>query len=1032
MEAGSCNPVGSKTSRGGEANGPAAVYAIAKWDEWLREYAPPGAASYDFYQSLPALSQGNVAQQIFWYTAFLADMVKPQSEGNNTVDADGNPLWRAAPSPHGPYWKDGQKVGYQDVGSWTILRSTPDDRAKAAWLYAQFVTSKTVDTKKSHVGLTFARDSTIRDESFTERAPKLGGVVEFYRSPDRVRWSPTGINVPDYPRLAQILVAADRQRELRLGDAAGGDGRARHRDGRHDGPHAAGRRGVRRLRRLRPAAERRGRPGRVARQARRAEGQAREREAAGRDHQLRRDGQGLGRGLQLTESAAAGRAPAAALPCRERTAMTLELRAVSKRVGADIHIHETNLTLATEGFNVLLGATGAGKTTLIKLMAGLEQPTSGEVWFRGRNVTGVIPRKRNVSLVHQFFINYPTMTVFENIASPLRVSGVARAEIERRVRETADLLHLTPMLGRRPQELSGGQQQRTALARAIVKSSDLVLLDEPLANLDYKLREELRDQLPALFAGRGAIVVYATSEPSEALMLGGHTATLDAGRVTQFGPTQECYRAPVDLTTARVFSDPPINAAQVDEAGRRDRPPRPRPLAGRRCRRRDARRRLHARAPAALRLAAAQRPGPGAAPGRRPDHRALGLRERRPLRRRRLDLGRAVERRPSVPGRRHPRLLPRRPPRPLLRRRRPEGRLMARIGLKDLRHSYTAHPRGPDDYALKQIDLDWQDGGAYALLGPSGCGKSTLLNIISGLIVPSEGRILFDDRDVTRLAPTERNIAQVFQFPVIYDTMTVYDNLAFPLRNRGVAPAAVDARVRTIAEMLELDAMLDRRAAGLTADGKQKISMGRGLVREDVNVIMFDEPLTVIDPHLKWKLRSKLKELHQALRVTMIYVTHDQTEALTFADQVVVMQEGEVVQIGSPVDLFERPAHTFVGHFIGSPGMNILPCRIEDGTAIFAGRRIATANRAAGAGAGRPEIGVRPEFVSLGADGIPAEIVRIADVGRHRVVQAEAGGQRINALLPEDAPVALGPAHLAFAPAQTRIYEDGWLAGGRR
>jgi glycerol transport system substrate-binding protein len=204
MEDGSCNPVGSKTSRGGEANGPAAVYAIAKWDEWLRKYAPPGAASYDFYQSLPALSQGNVAQQIFWYTAFLADMVAPQSAGNKTVDAEGNPLWRAAPSPHGPYWQDGQKVGYQDVGSWTILRSTPDDRAKAAWLYAQFVTSKTVDAKKSHVGLTFARDSTIRDESFTERAPKLGGVIEFYRSPDRVRWSPTGINVPDYPKLAQI------------------------------------------------------------------------------------------------------------------------------------------------------------------------------------------------------------------------------------------------------------------------------------------------------------------------------------------------------------------------------------------------------------------------------------------------------------------------------------------------------------------------------------------------------------------------------------------------------------------------------------------------------------------------------------------------------------------------------------------------------------------------------------------------------------------------------------------------------------
>lgn len=204
MPAGSCNPQGASVSRGGETNGPASVYAIAKWDEWLRKYAPPGAADYDFYQSLPALAQGNVAQQIFWYTAFTASMVAPKKDGNNTVDDKGAPLWRMAPSPKGSYWQDGMKLGYQDAGSWTLFKSTPLNRRKAAWLYAQFVVSKTVDTKKSHVGLTFIRDSTVRHASFTERAPKLGGLVEFYRSPDRVMWSPTGVNVPDYPKLAQL------------------------------------------------------------------------------------------------------------------------------------------------------------------------------------------------------------------------------------------------------------------------------------------------------------------------------------------------------------------------------------------------------------------------------------------------------------------------------------------------------------------------------------------------------------------------------------------------------------------------------------------------------------------------------------------------------------------------------------------------------------------------------------------------------------------------------------------------------------
>jgi glycerol transport system substrate-binding protein len=205
MEKGSCNPSGASVARGGAVNSPAAVYAVTKWNDWLRKYAPPGAADLDFYQSLPALSQGNVAQQVFWYTAFTASMVAPKSAGNNTVDAQGNLLWRMAPSPTGAYWKEGMQRGYQDTGSWTLLKSTPLERRKAAWLFAQFAVSKTVDLKKSHVGLTFVRDSTIRHASFTERASKLGGMVEFYRSPDRVAWTPTGVNVPDYPRLAQLF-----------------------------------------------------------------------------------------------------------------------------------------------------------------------------------------------------------------------------------------------------------------------------------------------------------------------------------------------------------------------------------------------------------------------------------------------------------------------------------------------------------------------------------------------------------------------------------------------------------------------------------------------------------------------------------------------------------------------------------------------------------------------------------------------------------------------------------------------------------
>ncbi len=353
---------------------------------------------------------------------------------------------------------------------------------------------------------------------------------------------------------------------------------------------------------------------------------------------------------------------------------------------------------------------------------------------------------------------------------------------------------------------------------------------------------------------------------------------------------------------------------------------------------------------------------------------------------------------------------------------------MAAISIENLRHSYVASPQRETDWAVKRMSLKLEDGGAYALLGPSGCGKTTLLNLISGLLPPTEGRIFFDGRDVTDASPEQRNIAQVFQFPVIYDAMTVYDNLAFPLRNRKIEAGEVDRRVREIASMLELDDMLNRRASGLTADGKQKISLGRGLVRSDVNVIMFDEPLTVIDPHLKWVLRSKLKELHHRIRRTMVYVTHDQTEALTFADQVVVMKDGEIVQIGTPVDLFERPRHTFVGHFIGSPGMNVLPCEVRGGKAIFAGEAVETVNAGAWRGNGKMlELGVRPEFVNFAASGIGVNVVKVVDVGRYRIVETMRDDARIKVLVPEGQAIPSGQAFLQFDPAHSQIYEDGWM-----
>jgi glycerol transport system ATP-binding protein len=357
---------------------------------------------------------------------------------------------------------------------------------------------------------------------------------------------------------------------------------------------------------------------------------------------------------------------------------------------------------------------------------------------------------------------------------------------------------------------------------------------------------------------------------------------------------------------------------------------------------------------------------------------------------------------------------------------------MARIHLANLAHSYSPAPKSEADYALKRLDLVWDDGSAYALLGPSGCGKTTLLNIISGLLIPSEGKIMFGDEDVTQQPTAARNIAQVFQFPVVYDTMTVRENLAFPLVNRGAPADYVRRRVEQIAEMIGMSGVLDRAARGLTADAKQKISLGRGLVREDVSAILFDEPLTVIDPHMKWELRTQLKSLHREFGHTMIYVTHDQTEALTFADKVVVMYDGQVVQTGTPAELFERPAHTFVGYFIGSPGMNVMPARVDGATALVEGVEIALP-QAYPALSGKVEIGIRPEFVRLGKDegGLPVRVKRIEDVGRHKIVRAEVFGREMNVVVPEGEPVSKDMNRVVFDPARIGVYQDDRLVEGR-
>ncbi|RWU20906.1 ABC transporter ATP-binding protein [Pseudomonas alkylphenolica] len=360
---------------------------------------------------------------------------------------------------------------------------------------------------------------------------------------------------------------------------------------------------------------------------------------------------------------------------------------------------------------------------------------------------------------------------------------------------------------------------------------------------------------------------------------------------------------------------------------------------------------------------------------------------------------------------------------------------MAEIRLQQLAHSYSRSPGSADDYALHELEHVWAQGGAYALLGPSGCGKSTLLNIISGLLSPSQGQVLFDGKVVNELSPQARNIAQVFQFPVVYDTMTVFDNLAFPLRNQGMDETRVRSKVEEIAEVLELGPALKKKARNLSADEKQKVSMGRGLVRDDVSAILFDEPLTVIDPHLKWKLRRKLKQIHEQFNITMIYVTHDQLEASTFADKIAVMYGGQIVQFGTPRELFERPRHTFVGYFIGSPGMNLIDVQQQPGGVGFGGVHLplpeALQLRVAQTPAARLQVGIRPEFVQLREssfdDAFSARVVDVEDLGTYRILTLELDGVALKVRLGEDRVVPQGQAWISFPAQWLMLYADDVL-----
>ncbi len=354
---------------------------------------------------------------------------------------------------------------------------------------------------------------------------------------------------------------------------------------------------------------------------------------------------------------------------------------------------------------------------------------------------------------------------------------------------------------------------------------------------------------------------------------------------------------------------------------------------------------------------------------------------------------------------------------------------MAKIELQGLGHAYN-WINGKPDYALFPMDLTWEDGGTYALLGPSGCGKSTMLNIVSGLLAPSTGRVLVNGRDVTALDARDRNIAQVFQFPVVYPSKTVFENLAFPLRCARMGRADIDKRVQEVADLLNLDEVLHKPAVRLSPDLKQLISLGRGLVRDDVAVILMDEPLTVIDPQLKFSLRRKLRDISARHGHTLVYVTHDQNEAMTLAEQIVVMDNGRIVQVGTPQELFENPRHEHVGYFIGSPSMNFLDGTVENGVVRVNGVAVGHVKKKGFENLQRIRVGVRPEFVRIvgkrDENTFAARVSDVQDLGGSAVVSvALSGGEKVKIKLHGGVPGVGSECLVRFDREMVRFYNNG-------